>query len=204
MKKILLILMLAMGGCTPILTTIMGLKRPQVQTPADIQQWAAKSSVGIKGDIYELDTSYCSWIRAISSDSAASRKILTQPLLVLYFKGNKLVSVNNNCAFPGAPDIQWNVSGNFNSFPPVTSYPDSLFTNVSLPQFVALLKPVSVAKQQQWDAGEQLFVVYSKAFNRQSKNLIHLIQKQYAAKQAHIHFVNNDDVVYNLIGNAFE
>ena len=76
--------------------------------------------------IYPLisDSAQFASYRAILSDSLWQHKTSAQPIQILYFKGNTLVSYHINCTARGSlSGLNWNTDHRFETFPPASAMP---------------------------------------------------------------------------------
>jgi hypothetical protein len=76
--------------------------------------------------IYPLisDSAQFASYRMILSDSLWQHKTSAQPVQILYFKGNTLVSYHINCtAQGGLTGLNWNTDHRFETFPPASAMP---------------------------------------------------------------------------------
>lgn len=70
------------------------------------------------------DSAQFAFYRMILSDSLWQYKTSAQPVQILYFKGDKLVSYHINCtAQGGLTGLNWNTDHRFETFPPASAMP---------------------------------------------------------------------------------
>lgn len=203
-KNGLIFLILLAIGCNPIAKIIVGQKTPKIISVKDLNKWAVGSKLNDVA-LFTLDTNFANLIDSLSIDPKF-RKAFKQPILVLGFINRKLITLNNNCNFPGLPTIKWNEFGNFNTFLPNSSYSDSLLWLFSYKYLAQSIKPCNIesATFNKTKQDTILAVIVNKTFNRQSKALIETIQKNYASKSRSIIYINNDTYIYYKLNVPFD
>ena len=187
---------MALSSCSSLLVSIYGIKSTQDKySKEDIQKIAL--SYGIKSDeSFFLQNSYIDYFDSIGliyghnwrtcDTSQISRQFKNhfQPLQILFFnKSGKLVSFQNNCYYGGFPNFKWNRNHALDYIPAKGVVPlDSLITYDELIHFVTNIEdrhPYSITLINQ----EYSVVVFWTTFmGRQSKRLIHTINKKYIQK----------------------
>jgi hypothetical protein len=192
MQKLLILFIVCLAtGCSPVAKLLTGYKAPKPYNTEQVSNWAKKTKIE-QFALYSLDTTYFEYTYAVYNN-AWSRKNLNQPMMVMYFKNDTLIGLNNNCAFPGIPYTKWNAFGDFNLWPPKTSYPDTVFNLITLSGIRPYLTPVKTIK---FDNGEYLLVIICNNFQRQSKRLAKLIKEKYSDRSLRLIFVNDDRYLY--------
>lgn len=159
------------------------------QSSSSIVRYANKYHIPER-DSFELDTSYCSFIRSFDTLTYASqRKNHYQPLQALYYAGGQLNSFFVNCYARGFPNLHWNISG----FTPATQAPiDSI---LPLRVLAGFLKPVTEKSQGESNDNFYVVVYWSHYMGRQSRKLIEAVRKNVntSGKSVRIIYVNNDN-----------
>jgi hypothetical protein len=152
---------------------------------------------------FTLDTTYAALIQDKAADQL-SLKAYSQPILILSFVEGKVVSLNNNCSFPGLPRIHWNIFGTFNQFPPSSFFQDSTIQILQFSELAKTLVPLNEKAINQPNFKDTLMVVMvSKTYGRQSNGLIQTIRTQYPNQTDKILFVNNDFYIYHKLNTGF-
>jgi hypothetical protein len=190
------------AGCTPIAKMIVGVKRPSEPGIQTLHKWVSRSHIG-EYPVYTLDTTYAALIQDKAADQL-SLKAYSQPILILSFVEGKVVSLNNNCSFPGLPRIHWNIFGTFNQFPPSSFFQDSTIQILQFSELAKTLVPLNEKAINQPNFKDTLMVVMvSKTYGRQSNGLIQTIRTQYPNQTDKILFVNNDFYIYHKLNTGF-
>lgn len=194
---ILVIAFLATAGCSSVARLVVGIHKPKAMDSKELTKWSSKRKIdGLP--VFELDTSYNSYIHSIYTDKIKTKN-LGQPIMIMYFKEGKLTSLNNNCCFPGVPNLQWNKFGDFNQFPPTCHFPDTAYQQVKLSEIIKYFLPVNQsAIQLNFPSSNYLVVFSCKMLNRQSKNLLSLILEKYSLYSDEIIFVNDDSYIFHF------
>lgn len=199
MKKLFFILMiafLATSGCSPVARFVIGIHKPKEMDSNQLNKWSLTRKIN-NSPVFSLDTSYKSYIHSVYSDKIKIKN-LNQPIMIMYFTNDSLSSLNNNCSFPGLPNLQWNKFGDFNQFPPTCHFPDSTYQKIKLSEINKYFFPTNhLASQFKFSTGDCLIVFSCKMLNRQSKHLISIILEKYSSNLSEIIFVNNDNYIFH-------
>ncbi len=117
-------------ACNSLWYTVVGVRKlntfDQTIIDAFIEKLPKESFLSIIGEAEQFQS-----VMDFTSDSAIMHS-LYQPIQILYFKGDSLVSYHINCTAPSKGlKLNWNYQGRFESFPPLSaidcsSYPISL------------------------------------------------------------------------------
>lgn len=133
--------------------------------------------------------------RNIMSDSLWQQSTSGQPIQILYFKGDKLVSYHINCtAKGGVTGLNWNTDHRFETYPPVSAMPIT-------PSLHSLSKVKSIYHIT--DNNEYLIIVFwSNMLSKISKSAIETVKSnvsQYGnVNQASIVLINTDKYYASL------
>ncbi len=193
---VLFVAFLATVGCSPVARFVIGMHKPKELDSTHLDTWSRKRNIA-NSPVFSLDTSYKTFINSIYSDKIILKN-LNQPIMIMYFSNEILSSLNNNCNFPGIPNIQWNKFGDFNQFPPTCHFPDTTYHQIKLSEVKKYFSPTNEQSSQfKFSSGNCLVVVSCKMLNRQSKNLISLILENYSSHLSEIIFVNNDNYIFH-------
>jgi hypothetical protein len=131
---LLVAMCLCFTGCTPVILGLYGLRDWKPIEEKSIEKYAGKYQIPL-ADVYELDSSYISFVRKIKDAYPNVAKNHFQPLQALYYNNTgHLQSYHINCNAGGFPNLLWNRDGIMTQFPPgQQTPPDSLlplFTHV--------------------------------------------------------------------------
>ena len=187
-----------LSACAPVANMIVGYHEPTELKRNEIEKLTNQLNIA-SFPIFSLDTNYYTFIQNRIEDSKTRNKLL-QPILILYFENDTIASLNNNCFFPGLPNIHWNEFGTFNVYPPRSGYYSSNFKQLYGAEFVKLLSPINNRAKsiELTNANQLLLVTFNKSFKRQTKNLAKLIKSKYKNPNQQIVFINNDNYLVKL------
>lgn len=122
-KKIIsaVLVMLVMGGCS-----LMYGYKPIKQFDKNEYEAVVASVLDDNFKMYSIisDSVQFASYRKILSDSLWQHSTSAQPIQILYFKGDKLVSYHINCTARGSlSGLNWNTEHRFETFPPASAMP---------------------------------------------------------------------------------
>lgn len=182
-----------LGSCTPVLFKVMGLKQGKSLARNEIQRAAKKYKIQAD-ELFEIDTSYFTFVYRFDSLYPVEVKNHLQPLQALYYDSTgNLISYQVNCSVGGFPNLKWNQQGAFNQFPPRTQARlDTLF---DLETQLSFLEPTIPATY--FDADYLVIVHWSRFMGRQSKRLIKQVRENsrlYHSGNVKLLFVNTDNL----------
>jgi hypothetical protein len=172
----LVINLLIFTGCSPIISTLYGIRNPKPVNEIEIQKYAKKYKIPIVNS-YELDTSYLSFLYSL--DTSVYRNEIKnhyQPLQVLYFDSTgRLISFLVNCYAPGFPNLKWNHYGILDTFPPGQQAQTDTLLN--LDRQIKYLRLLSASENSLTGSYDYTAIVYwNKFMGRQSKRLVRYMQ----------------------------
>jgi hypothetical protein len=186
-----------LNSCGTIFTKMYGMKKVRPVDEKEMIRYAGKFKIPADA-VYELDTSYVSFLLALDSVKYADqKKNHYQPLQALYYdKSGQLVSFHINCYCGGFPNLNWDRNNCMAAFPPGQQAPvDSivpLFTQFNYLKPLPYTQPFSIMEY------DYVLVVYwSRFMGRQSKRLIQTVQensKLAGNKRVRIIYANNDNI----------
>ncbi|MBR4135692.1 MAG: hypothetical protein IKU03_04680 [Bacteroidales bacterium] len=133
--------------------------------------------------------------RMILSDSQWQQSTSGQPIQILYFKGDKLVSYHINCtAKGGVSGLNWNTDHRFETYPPASAIP----INPSMASLVEVKNIYHIT-----DNNEYLIVVFwSNMLSKISKSAIETVKSNLSkygnVDQASIVLINTDKYYVSL------
>ncbi len=185
------------SGCAPLLNGFYGIKKPQPIDDEQIREYAEKLKLPVK-DIYQIDTSYLTFILSLDTTKFKSeQKNHFQPLQVLYYNlSGDLISFHINCYAGGFPNLKWNREGYFDTFPPKTQAPlDNILPYGKLSDYLITLS--SSAKPIPTDYDYTVVVFWNRFMKRQSKRLIQTVRNNCRLakdKKVKIVYVNDDNL----------
>ena len=193
----LLLLTVSIESCTSTVNKIYGLKVIKEVDDEMILE-AAKVFKIPEEDIFELDTSYISYL--FSFDTLLYKNQIKnhyQPLQALYFdKSGHLKSFQINCYAGGSINLKWDRDSILNIFPPKQQAPlDSL---LNLEMQMKYLRPLGKTVTFDFNKYDFIVIIYWNIFmNRQSKRLINFIQencKLASEFKLKLIYANNDNI----------
>lgn len=128
---LLITLVLCICSCTPIMYSIYGIKRIDDYSAENNKKFL-ESIENKEVDFQTIVSDTSQFMRLMRNEKDSMRmKNMGQPIKILYFKGNDLISVHINCTAPGFANINWNYENRFETFPPKSAIPVSEF-NIKL------------------------------------------------------------------------
>ena len=192
-----LLLTVSIESCTSTMSKIYGLKEIKVVDDGIILETAKTYKIP-EEDIFELDTSYISYLYSFDTSLYKIQiKNHYQPLQALYFdKSGQLKSFHINCYAGGSLNLKWDRDSILNVFPPRQQAPlDSLLT---LERQFKYLRPLGRTTIFNFDSYDYVVIIYWNRFmNRQSKRLINFIQENCKLAngfKVKMVYANNDNI----------
>jgi len=154
-------------------------------------------------DVYELDTTYYTFIKQKTKDNDQVKNRLS-PLQALYYdQSNALRSYQTSAFALGYPNLKWNRNNTFETFLPKLQTP--IDTLLDLAQHLKFFNSTNQTETFDPKAYDYIIVVYwNKFMGRQSKKLIKHVQKNTELAKAtsvKILYVNNDNFYRHLMDN---
>jgi hypothetical protein len=193
----LVISLTSLASCSLILSSAYGIKGVKTIDEKTIILYGNKYDIPIS-NIYELDTSYYSFLRSEKTKNNSIRiKDHYQPLQALYFDSTGYAqSYQVNCWAGGFPNLNWDRDSILTTFPPKMQAPlDSLLT---LDLQLSFLQPLSVTGSFSVQDYDWVVVVYwNRYMGRQSKRFVRVIQDNSeleSKSKVKIIYVNNDNI----------
>jgi hypothetical protein len=203
-QPLLLIGLFSLQSCSPIFNGIYGFKKLKTLTEDEIITTAIKFNIPLENCLV-LDTNYKSLLKSFDTlTQAETVKNHYQPLQMLYFnKDKELISFHANCFAGGFPNLKWNRTNSFSTFPPQTVAPlDTLFSYSMILKYTQNLKPSGQNFREPMVNEYIALVFWNRFLGRQSKKMISLLQQNAALakeKNLKIIYINNDNFfVQNL------
>lgn len=200
-QPLLLIGLFSLQSCSPIFNGIYGFKKLKTLTEDEIITTAVKFNIPLENCLV-LDTNYKSLLKSFDSlTQAETVKNHYQPLQMLYFnKDLKLISFHANCYAGGFPNLKWDRTNNFSTFPPQTVAPlDSLFGYSMILKYTHKFKPMAQSLNEPMVNEYVVLVFWNRFLGRQSKRMISLLQQNATlakAKNLKIIYINNDNFLF--------
>jgi hypothetical protein len=214
MRKLIFLLVcpvcLLLSGCALIIYESYGMKLPKMLNKHQILSCAGKYDIPAD-QVYILDTSYSKYLKtlpvfdsAMIADTAHKwayhvRHNHGQPLQALYFdRENKLVSFHINCDIKGFPNLNWNYSGNFNTFiPKTTTYIYPLVTFDKILPYIRTIDDQPLNPEAFKDKDFNIVVFWGRISGRQSKRLVRTVRENLKLandQRYNILYVNDDNI----------
>ena len=128
MKKVLLILfvgaMLALSGCNTLMPLLFGVQEIDGYNAEQCAKFYKKLPKDFAFTPIVCNDEQFFQVSDLGADSV-QKKNLYQPLKIMYFHGDSLVSFHINCYCPPTVsfNLKWNFNHQFNVFPPTTTVP---------------------------------------------------------------------------------
>jgi hypothetical protein len=197
-KYIILGLSMAiLSSCSPIFNSIYGFKNLKPLNEEEIIAQSKKFNIPLE-NTFLLDSTYTLLLKSFDSTSFEQTiKNHYQPLQIIYFNDSlQMVSFYANCYAGGFPNLNWNRTNGFSTFPPKTLAPtDTLFKAQDLIQYIS-----RVGSTQKLNLnGEYDFVIlvyWNRFLGRQSKRMINEVHKNLQlsqGKKLKLIYINNDN-----------
>lgn len=193
-KKIIsaVLVMLVIGGCS-----LMYGYKPIKQFDKNEYEAVVASVLddNFKMNSIISDSAQFAYYRMILSDSLWQHKTSAQPVQILYFKGDKLVSYHINCTAQGSlSGLNWNTDQRFEIFPPASAMP--ITPSMSSLSEIRNIYHIS-------DKNEYLIVVFwSNMLSKISKSAIETVKANLSkygnVDQASIVLINTDKYYVSL------
>lgn len=137
-----------------------------------------------------LDSNHFKNIKEYFRDDSVYRYYHLQPIQALYYnKQGKFISYHVNCNAGGFPNLNWNRNSVFNGFPAVTQTKPS--NKIDLSTF----KKLTGTQKDTTNENFTVVVLWNFLLEKQSKSLIHLINKNITQADEPVNFIllNNDN-----------
>jgi hypothetical protein len=194
--SIFILFCVLLTSCTGLFMKVIGMKKLRPVNNEEIQKYAKKYHIPAAYS-FVLDTAkYMTFLRSIdTAQFAPALKNHAQPLQALYFDTQgKLTCWYINCYCGGFPNLKWDRDSAFATFPAKQQAPlDSLLTFSKLYSMVDHV-PDPVNPPPSSSAGGFVVVFWDRWMGRQSERLIEYVQKNAAGHNAHVIYVNNDNL----------
>ena len=201
-------ILLFLSSCSPTIIGLYGVHAPRSLNEKKIIRHAKRLNIP-PTDVFELDSSYYSYIFSLDSLSTNSDTILEiniknriknhiQPLQSLYFnQTGELVSFQINCYAGGFPNLNWDRDSILTTFPPKVQAPlDSL---ISIPILLSFMKKMPNSEDvTEASYTSTVFVFWSVFMGRQNRRFIRYIQENATlsdGKNIRIVYLNMDNAI---------
>ena len=116
---------LLLSGCTAIFSTLYGVRNLKTFEPEKCEKFASyvkRENISLSAHV--SDSVQFDAYRLLSPDTTWQKQTLIQPIQMLYFHHDTLVSMHINCYAPGKlTSLDWNFDNRFGEFPPKTAVP---------------------------------------------------------------------------------
>jgi hypothetical protein len=174
-----------LSSCSPIMSSLYGLKKEKMRTTKDIERYAKKNDIP-QADLFVLSKDYSRFLDSLDKVaiqkgnlpvypncfSSLEVKNHYQPLQVSYYNNSgELESFHLNCYAGGFPNLKWDF---FDKFVPETQAPiDSL---LSINNYMRFITRINGDKVNVETHDYYVFVHWSIFMGRQSKRFIRKVQ----------------------------
>ena len=115
---VLIFILICSTGCAKLLSTMYGIKELEGFNKEDYDNFL--SSLNLPVQPYSLVSDTAQYNRVIDlGRTPAIGNSLGQPVQIIYFEGNEVLSFHANCFAAGSlSNLNWNTDNRFESFPP--------------------------------------------------------------------------------------
>lgn len=178
MKYIIPLLSVFLSAC------FYGLKTPKKLSNLEVQNHA--KFFKIDSFAYFNDSLYHDFWANISDTQAYKNHY--QPLQIYYYENNKLISYHINCFASGFPNLNWNKTGNLNTFPPKTQAPIDSFLDLGTHLAFANIRPQNAYKYT-------VLIYWNRFMGRQTKVFLKAFKQNLllSPQPLQVYFINNDN-----------
>lgn len=202
---ILSIILLSFYSCNTIMIKTIGIKEQKELSIERLNKFIRKKKLPSKTSFYIADTEkYFNFLKERYLPDSTAVKQSMQPLKVMYFVNDNLVSYHINCNAGGFPNLTWNRNNDFVRFIPHKQVHTKLDSSFLFSDLKLYLKP-TFEKQNtvlNSEAKIKIVVFWNFLMKRQSKRLIKLVKKNITLNKnkeaVEIYFVNNDKLYIPL------
>jgi hypothetical protein len=185
------------SSCAHLAMMAMGMKQPKELNRNQLQRFNRKMNIPEPNSFF-ADTSYWNLFINLPKEGGVQKNHY-QPIQAIYFnKGSKYPTAwYINCYAKATTfNLLWNADSSFNVFPPKGNAP--LDSAISISSFDTYIHPVFPSSKYFINPDEiNIIVIYNRVFQRQSRNLIRLVQQNAALSETPVH------ISYINIDNAF-
>lgn len=192
---LLLSILMLHSSCAHLAMKAMGMKQPKELNQKQLQRFSRKMNIPETNSFF-ADTSYWNLIVDLPKERGIQKNHY-QPIQAIYFnKGSNFPTAwYINCYAKGTTfGLLWNADSSFNEFPPKGNAP--LDSAISIFSFDNYIHPVFPSSKYFINPDEfNILVIYNRVFQRQSRNLIRLVQQNAAlsATPVNIKYINIDN-----------
>lgn len=193
--KFSLFIVLVLSSCSHLLSNLAGVKKLE-----EYNETAYKDKLTRITSAYQYEFLDCSIDSAtyhnlfISSDTII-QKNLYQPIQILYFENNTLVSFHANCYAPGLINLNWNLNNRFGVFPPISADTSILGEKIDTHRYNRLFN-----SSIRGDAKYGVFLIWTSMLERNSRHAYNEIVRNLKLSGKHdstsLLLVNTDDFWY--------
>ncbi len=183
-----------LSGCTAIFSTLYGVRNLKTFEPEKCEKFASyvkRENISLSAHV--SDSVQFDAYRLLSPDTTWQKQTLIQPIQMLYFHHDTLVSMHINCYAPGKlTSLDWNFDNRFGEFPPKTAVPldDNGLSYRKLQQIYQL--PESL------DTEYQIVIFWTNMIRRISKDAVNTaldnIEKFHREADCKVFLINNDQL----------
>lgn len=170
---------------------VQGIKKVNNPHADDLKHFFSKNSLELNQ--FFIDSTYKSHLLKTPTHDKHILKNHLQPLQCIYFDslGFPIAYFINCYADPGLLRLKWNNQNQFEHFPPKGNAPlDTLLHRDAL---LKLIQPLKTGDQLPPLKRYTVAILWNRTFNRYSRDLIRLIQKNtHKRKDVNLIYINND------------
>ena len=191
------IVMLCLGSCNTLVPLLLGLQEINGYDAEQCEKFYRKLPNDFAFTPLVCNEEQFRQVSNLGADSM-QMKDLYQPLKIMYFHGDTLVSYHINCYCPPTLgfNLNWNFNHQFDEFPPTTSVPLDGYT-------VTRAKMQSVFPEIKGDLGYTVLVFWTNMLHKISKSEIKTVYKNLKKfghlNDAEVYLINNDIPLSGLV-----
>ena len=184
------IVMLCLGSCNTLAPLLFGLQEINGYDAEQCEKFYRKLPKDFAFTPLVCDEEQFRQVSNLGADSM-QMKNLYQPLKIMYFHGDELVSFHINCYCPPTLgfNLNWNYNHQFDEFPPTTSVPLDGYK-------VKLSEMQTVFPEIKGEKGYTVLVFWTNMLHKISKSEIKTVYKNLKKfghlNDAEVYLVNND------------
>lgn len=194
MKKILYVTIVigCLTGCSAILSKMYGISTLKKFDKEKCEQFVSTiDKKNIKFFSYYADTNSYNCVRKIPISNGV-KKDFSQPIQIIYFNNDSLVSFHANCYAKGsASNLNWNIDNRFNQFIPKTAI-DIDSAKFSIKDFSKCYPNQLIVKEKKVTVIIYWTLMLEKISKTAIETVINNIQNNKVENDVVVYLINND------------
>ena len=190
-------LLLTFAGCNTLMSMLFGFREINSYDAEQCEKFYKKPPKDFEFTPLVCNEKQFMQVSSLGADSM-QMKNLYQPLKIMYFHGNELVSLHVNCYCPPTLgfNLNWNYNHQFDEFPPTTSVPLDGYT-VKLSDMQAVFPEIKGEKNY------TVLVFWTNMLHKVSKGEVKTVYKNLRRfchlNDVEIYLVNDDITMTELL-----